>query len=132
MKIKMFVLVLAVLFVSSNLTAEDSVTGTYVKKNGRVSIEVLPKNQVKILAVSWTSTGSDCNTGVINGFFEGKRIISLAATSPEGLCELRIDPGKKNLKLSTFGSACSTLCGLDAFGTMEGTYKKKSNTPSFQ
>lgn len=125
---KYLLLVVSVLLMISSVSAGDTVTGQYKKKGGEVNVQMLPDNKLKF----WINTVvgmHPCNVGedgnAIAVFVDGNR----AAFTDDQNCTVVLRFEKNKLKITT--KDCDSYCGMQAIGSMDGTYIKKSRKPDF-
>lgn len=107
---------------------DDDYTGEYSKKNGGVSVQIISKNQIKFF-INTVVGMNPCNIGedggVVATFIDKNR----ATFKGEDNCVVEFKFEKNKLKIAT--KNCDGYCGLNAAGSMDGEYIKKSSKPHF-
>jgi hypothetical protein len=117
----------------SNMSAQETTTlssnytGEYAKDNGGVGIEIISNNQMKF----WINTVVDTNPcnigedgGVVTNFDKNH-----AKFTGDNDCVVEFNFENNKVKIST--KNCDGYCGMNAVGSMDGEYVKKSDKVSF-
>jgi hypothetical protein len=117
-----------VLFGMSGL-GTDSRTGRYKKKNGLIDMQSLPAQQLRF-RLNTVVGMHPCNIGE-DGDAQAVIVAPNRAVFNDGEeCEMEFLFENDRLKV-TATNGCDGYCGMNAVGSIDGTYIKKSDKPAW-